>query len=112
MWHMGLDKAKAVPAEVKKPPVSDMFFKQLVPSSVRTCTDSLSLRLIFSIPDRAVGLQAATLLIAQAFSDDVEEVVLLIPQIEVVHTSPTPQSHSSFKKLPTRLWTKKISESS
>lgn len=85
-----------------------MFFKQLVPSSVRTRTDSLSLRLIFSIPDRAVGLQAATLLIAQAFSDDVEEVVLLIPQTEVVHTtSPTPQSHSSFKKLPTRLWTKK-----
>lgn len=78
-----------------------MFFKQLVPSSVWTCTDSLSLScLSFSIPKMVVGLQAATVCwLFCFFNDDVEEVISLIPQIEAVQTaSPNLPSHFLSKK--------------
>lgn len=89
-------------------PVSSMFFKQLVPSCVNMPWQPVFLPHLQHLRQGSWTANSSYLLIAQAFSDDVEEVVLLIPQVEVVHTtSPTPQPHSSFKKSPTRLWTKK-----
>lgn len=114
----GPPRAQVVPAEGREnkiAPVSAPFFRQPVPSSVWTCPDSLSLPL--SQPQHPKeGCWTASsdcLLIAQAFSEDVDEVALLTPRTVIVHTSPAsvshlqshPPSHSSSKKLPARLRT-------
>lgn len=114
----GPPRAQVVPAEGREnkiAPVSAPFLKHPVPSSVWTCPDSLSLPL--SQPQHPKeGCWTASsdcLLIAQAFSEAVDEVALLTPRTVIVHTSPAsvshlqshPPSHSSSKKLPARLRT-------
>lgn len=91
MLHMGPEKAKVVPVEGKYLLFQICFSRSLF---LPLCEHALTACLLVSSSASQTGvLDCRQQLSADSsgFSDDVEEVVLLMPQTEVVHsTPPTP----------------------